>query len=165
MFTCVSDDQSRRRENETTASYNNRRFEGRARKRSPRTPLLRQCLFYVFFRLALKINAHGGRETEKLIILPLASQPVVPTVYKPMATPTSFLPVYTLTRAWSPRAYTRIETPHSATAWFLLLTGFVMTVIEICHSLFSSYIFVRLTGVLSFICRVFPAPVYFSSQV
>ena len=30
MSTCVSDDQSRRRENETTASYNNRRFEGRA---------------------------------------------------------------------------------------------------------------------------------------
>ena len=30
MSSCVSDDQSRRRENETTASYNNRRFEGRA---------------------------------------------------------------------------------------------------------------------------------------
>ena len=30
MSTCVSDDQSRRRENETTASYNNHRFEGRA---------------------------------------------------------------------------------------------------------------------------------------
>ena len=43
-------------------------------KRSPRTPLLRQCLFFFlfFFRLAQKINARGGRETEKLISVPLA---------------------------------------------------------------------------------------------
>ena len=39
---------------------------------SPRTPLLRQCLFFFFFfRLALKINARGGGETEKLIVVPL----------------------------------------------------------------------------------------------
>ena len=40
---------------------------GAGGKRSPRTPLLRQCLFF-YFRLALKINARGGRETENLII-------------------------------------------------------------------------------------------------
>ena len=45
-------------------------------KRSPRTPLLRQCLFFFFcffFRLAQKINARGGRETEKLISVPFNS--------------------------------------------------------------------------------------------
>ena len=66
MSTCISDDQSRQRENETTASYNNRRFEGPEAVTT--TPPLRQCLF--FFSLALKINARGGRETEKLIIVP-----------------------------------------------------------------------------------------------
>ena len=41
-------------------------------KRSPWTPPLRQCLFFSF-RLALKINARGGRETEELIIVPQLS--------------------------------------------------------------------------------------------
>ena len=69
MSTCVSDDQSRRRENETTASYNNRRFEGRAGS-GLHDPSVETVLVFVFFRLALKINARGGRETEKLIIVP-----------------------------------------------------------------------------------------------
>ena len=69
MSTCVSDDHSRRRENETTASYNNRRFEGRAGSGLHGSLYWDSACF--FFRLALKINARGGRETEKLIIVPL----------------------------------------------------------------------------------------------
>ena len=55
-----------------TASYNNRPFEGRARS-GLRGPLYWDSACFVFFRLALKINARGGRETEKLIIVPLGS--------------------------------------------------------------------------------------------
>ena len=69
MSTCVSDDQSRRRENETTASYNNRRLKG-GREAVSMDPSIETVLVFFFFRPALKINARGGRETEKLIIVP-----------------------------------------------------------------------------------------------
>ena len=64
MSTCVSDDQSRRRENETTAALKG------GREAVSTDPSIETVLVCLFFHLALKINARGGRETEKLISVP-----------------------------------------------------------------------------------------------
>ena len=68
MSTCVSEDQSSRREMKQPPATTTAALKG-GREAVSTDPSI-ETVHVLFFRLALKINTRGGRETEKLIIVP-----------------------------------------------------------------------------------------------